>query len=37
MKQLGFFDFNIRLDRINKAGDPLGKSLLRFRLPCIAW
>lgn len=23
MKQLGFFDFNIRLDRINKAGDPL--------------
>lgn len=23
MQQLGFFDFNIRLDRINKAGDPL--------------
>lgn len=23
MKQLGFFDFDIRLDRINKAGDPM--------------
>ena len=23
MKQLGFLDFDIRLDRINKAGDPL--------------
>ena len=25
MKQLGFFDFDIRIDRINKAGDPLVK------------
>lgn len=23
MKQLGFLDFDIRLNRINKAGDPL--------------
>jgi len=23
MKQLGFFDFDIRLNRIDKAGDPL--------------
>ena len=23
MKQLGFLDFDIRLDRISKAGDPL--------------
>lgn len=23
MKQLGFLDFDIRLDRIDKAGDPL--------------
>ena len=25
MKQLGFLDFDIRLSRINKAGDPLVK------------
>ena len=25
MKQLGIFDFDIRIDRINKAGDPLVK------------
>ena len=25
MTQLGFFDFDIRLDRIDKAGDPLVK------------
>ena len=25
MKQLGFFDFDTRLQRIDKAGDPLSK------------
>jgi len=25
MKQLGFLDFDIRFDRIKKAGDPLTK------------
>ncbi|CAK8712194.1 hypothetical protein GCAAIG_01505 [Candidatus Electronema halotolerans] len=31
MNQLGFFDFYIRLSRIDKAGDPLG-NLEKFEI-----
>ena len=34
MNQLGFFDFDIRLSRIDKAGDPLG-NLEKFQKSCF--